>query len=92
MWENMMQWAGSTSLSSLVQVQASHPARSCRRRSGRFSSQLEFRLRYLARSLTLLVVRGGDLDVQQGGVGPGLVHLGVRGVYMSGHYDGVPTL
>ena len=47
---------------------------------------------YLARSLTLLVVRGGDHEVQHGGVGPGLVHLGVGGVVMCGHSDDGPTL
>ena len=74
---------------SLVHVQASHPALSCSRRS---SSEHECRLHYLALSLTLLVVRGGDHEVQHGGVGPGLVNLGVGGVVMWGHSDGGPTL
>ena len=74
---------------SLVHVQASHPALSCSRRS---SSEHKCRLRYLALGLTLLVVRGGDHEVQHGGVGPGLVHLGVGGVVMCGHSDGGPTL
>ena len=74
---------------SLVHVQASHPALSCSRRS---SSQHKCRLHYLALSLTLLVVRGGDHEVQHGGVGPGLVHLGVGGVVMCGHSDDGPTL
>ena len=46
----------------------------------------------LAHSLTLFVVRGGDHHVQQGGVGPGLVHLAVGGVLMCGNSDGGPTL
>ena len=74
---------------SLVHVQASHPALSCSRRS---SSEHKCRLLYLALSLTLLVVRGGDHEVQHGGVGPGLVHLGVGGVVMCGHSDVGPTL
>ena len=71
---------------SLVHVQASHPALSCSRRS---SSEHKCRLHYLALSLTLLVVRGGDHEVQHGGVGPG---LGVGKEVMCGDSDGGPTL
>ena len=39
----------------------------------------ECRLHYLAESLTLVVVRDVRLKLQQGELGPGLVHLGVEG-------------